>query len=489
MAVAGCSVIKTTQQQADLACPKKGPLICPVAQDSPERNLDLKRVSHGANYFLPLQRLKFEASRSFKKVGDIKKQKAEVEQNLQTVEKSIEDTEQRIKVETKDLETLTKTDPKKTKEKEFSVQKQRTVIDLLGARLKTLKNDKARLTKAKSVLDEALAVAPNDDNALIPQYKFDLKLQAPEPDPAFALQADFRHMPWRDDDLKLSVTEDGLLSSSKTESTDQTGEILVQIAKTVAFFVSGTPSVPQTVQFLKGPDDKSRPTVFAKPFVYKPIFDPTNPPEIDDINVKLLTHHLAPYCLRVTGVASNKTSSPHSVGIEKNRGVPGLVYRSRLPYKVEIIELTDPDPIIKDSAGLPNELCGVQTRSLKDTNATMKPSGHPIDSSIVLLPNKGPVGLIPFKAGSFVKTVHDVEFKNGLLTKWDTNKPSEILAIVRVPLDIVDGIFEGLSKLVPFQTKQVTNESDLLKAQAELFKSQTELLEAQRSLEAASAAQ
>jgi len=47
---------------------------------------------------------------------------------------------------------------------------------------------------------------------------------------------------------------------------------------------------------------------------------------------------------------------------------------------------------------------------------------YPLQSALMLLPQAGERGLVPIKGRAFTKTVNDVTFENGMLTKWDTSR-------------------------------------------------------------------
>lgn len=126
---------------------------------------------------------------------------------------------------------------------------------------------------------------------------------------------------------------------------------------------------------------------------------------------------------------------------------PGLLYRRVLPYVISITQKYADEPI-------------------------------PIQSALVMLPNEGPVSVVPYTAGPFVKTVHDVEFKDGLLTKWDANKPSESLAVVRLPVELAKASVSVLTEVFKLRVDLTNQKTSLLEAQ----KAQIEAADALRKL-------
>ena len=58
----------------------------------------------------------------------------------------------------------------------------------------------------------------------------------------------------------------------------------------------------------------------------------------------------------------------------------------------------------------------------------------PIETTIAVLPQIGPISCIAMRSSVFVKTVDDFVYDNSLLVSWDASPPSEILEIVRLPV-------------------------------------------------------
>lgn len=332
--------------------------------------------------------------------------------------------------------------------------------------------EKEAAAELVAAAEEAAAVADLGPACVVPTYSYSLKLLPVEPDLRYVFRAKLAHRPWRDDELTIKTTANGLLSSAKLTATDRTGDILVEIAKTISFFLGG-PVTPL-------PEDEGKrapcPTRLTHPpFSLKTVFDPSIfPGAVDDskndtydlsgaleddglktqlgaeVNRQLEALN-APFALFVDdgGKSSAKDLPLQSENLiaareqsgekQAEKSLPGLIYRRPLPYKIELREAVPVDGTVALA---------------------------PVHSSIVFVPNEGPIGLVPYKAGAFVKTVYDVSFEEGMLTSWDANRPAELYAVWRVPLQIVDGVFEGLSKLIPLRIDQAKNEGQLLELQA-----------------------
>jgi hypothetical protein len=101
----------------------------------------------------------------------------------------------------------------------------------------------------------------------------------------------------------------------------------------------------------------------------------------------------------------------------------GICYRGTLPYRVSL------------------EALG-QTRS-----------------TLVHLPNHGPLMALPLPRHAFVKTKHIVGLRNGMIESYTIDKPSSALAIVSWPLDVYDAVVSTTAKIV--QLKIDTSRSSL----------------------------
>jgi hypothetical protein len=120
--------------------------------------------------------------------------------------------------------------------------------------------------------------------------------------------------------------------------------------------------------------------------------------------------------LNVTLMAPASSAIPAS----SNAGAPtpgidcsvGICYRGTLPYRVSL------------------EALG-QTRS-----------------TLVHLPNHGPLMALPLPRHAFVKTKHTVGLRNGMIESYTIDKPSSALAMVSWPLDVYDAVISTTTKIV-----------------------------------------
>lgn len=84
------------------------------------------------------------------------------------------------------------------------------------------------------------------------------------------------------------------------------------------------------------------------------------------------------------------------------------------------------------------------------------------------LPQAGPVSILPLDASPFVKTVHDVQFADGVVTSWSSDRPSMLLAIAKVPLQALDFATSQISKILTARVTIINDTQTLREAQCDV---------------------
>ena len=124
---------------------------------------------------------------------------------------------------------------------------------------------------------------------------------------------------------------------------------------------------------------------------------------------------------------------------------------------------------------------------VKDNEARLKQCDagklYPVATTLVMLPNSSPISVIPYKANPLVTTVHDVTFQNGVVTGWEYERGSEILEIVRLPVEIARSIVSIPTDLIQLRINQSSADNNLLVAQQLQIESELRLLALQRCIE------
>ena len=95
-------------------------------------------------------------------------------------------------------------------------------------------------------------------------------------------------------------------------------------------------------------------------------------------------------------------------------------------------------------------------------------------------PQLGSVGRIDFWRRAFIEAKGEADFSNGSLVRIKYTKPSELLAIARLPVGILETLFGIPSKLFETETGRVQGRAKLIEAETNLIKARIELLEKKR---------
>ncbi len=90
----------------------------------------------------------------------------------------------------------------------------------------------------------------------------------------------------------------------------------------------------------------------------------------------------------------------------------------------------------------------------------------------VYLPAPNRIIKTPIRRSLFVEKKYTLDFSNGLLQKNTINKPSEVLAFITIPFNILDALFSLPAKILSIQ---ISNEKSLEKIKLELEKETTAL--------------
>ncbi|MEO1241048.1 MAG: hypothetical protein AAFX54_04005 [Pseudomonadota bacterium] len=413
-------------------------------------------TTQGVSYFLPKRNIKLSFTRT---IADKK-----VEATLTNAKKKLgelETAEKQAKADAAKAKALYQSIPDGSAAKEDAKKAKETAEGKRKVAMNAVSDQKTKVQTAQEAVQAFRRCTLEGGSTTAgaqPCYNDSIKLTLmdPVPDPRYFFVTNMKRTGLRDDEFQIKTTADGLLSSSTGTFTDRTGDIIVEIAKIVGV-VAAPPTaaaVPltETVQ----PDDGCTPG----PFKYEHIFDPGAPNTVEIDKIKSdLAKRCANYrvaltrpntnCERTNDVClaprqnNNNAPSQKAQGKDPLSYAPGLFYRRPLPYIVSVID------------------CGKKCQ----TTAERGSPNVNLQSSLFMLPNNGPISYVPFRASPFVKTVYDVKFDKGLLTQWDADRPSEVLAVVRLPLEIIKAPFEALSEVLVLKVDYSSNAKALYEAQ------------------------
>lgn len=232
------------------------------------------------------------------------------------------------------------------------------------------------------------------------------------PDPNLQFVLNYRPAATAEDDVKITIGKNGLLSKVAVTTEDKTGAIvlkLIEIGKEAAKIGAIFGEAGETL-------------------VYDTTFDPFDRAASSQVKRDLENFGFSYRLVRKSGGAD----------IAKN-----VVTVHQIQSRVS----------------------GVAFRPVFAYDLILRHQGRNISMQTVLLPNEAEILTIPITRAAFVKKVTTVGFDDGLLTEVDINKPSEALAFMEIPLAIVKAIVAVPGELIQLKFDTTKGKTDLLTQQ------------------------
>ncbi|MFN0200487.1 MAG: hypothetical protein ACKVTZ_03155 [Bacteroidia bacterium] len=257
-------------------------------------------------------------------------------------------------------------------------------------------------------------------------------------DPAHRYYLTFNASAWSDDTVKIEFSPEGFLKRIETITDDKTGAIIEKLAELGTKIAEAAAMIPEFVD---------RDMVETK-MMYTTVFDPFNLVEMQRVNQEL--------------AAINK-----SVSVE-----------------VRLIDVAD----IDDKKGVINfdkPVGGIYARPIASAELTMK-AGTSIQRHLFTLPHPLKVHFVAMTRPRFIKSSFSMDFDMGFPKSIAVQRPSQLLSILQVPINVLSTILALPSKLIwgngtPFQNNN--NAANVATAQIQQqLDSQKSMLQLQQEL-------
>lgn len=295
------------------------------------------------------------------------------------------------------------------------------------------------------------------------------------PDPTARYVADFNHRPWRDDNLHLSMTN-GLLTSSSLVSQDQTPAAVASIASTIVSLTSALSPLgslkSMSVNSFMAEPRAAAPSVNCQ-YSLTEVFDPAIEAEVARVNDSLAVKRRYDRYLRIRvdipGTAWGRPSAQFPVFLQSTPSHPapptwsgtaedGLFYRMATP----VVVTADYDSRATDQ----NSSC--QIASI--------PTVTPVN---VIVPDTrlGQERRVEATAGWLTTTTLGLTFSNGMLTDRSVQRPSEILALVGIPANIINQYMTILTNFLQFRVNYATSDATIATQRANALTAQINQLQ------------
>lgn len=447
---------------------------CATIRSTPRSNNEL---ASGVTYYLPKREVKVTAERKLLKKDDLEKTIATKKTELEAITTSIKTIEATIKTAGNRL---------KAPSVQSNVAAAATVGEELAIATGDLDLAKAKKTAVETEIKNAEAslriLEAGPANSCAFSYSAAIELLAPVADTRLRLVADAFHSPLRDDDTKLAVNNAGLFTTANVIAADRTGDILVEIASAFAGLGGGAGN-PLAFEGSPKPASPAECGKLPTKFAYR--LDPSDPDALTKTNDELKEAGF-PFRLQVPTMADSYTIvDARSEIFDRQRVVGKPSSGNEHRYELgEALRHQGTNGALFYRTALPQTIILRQCESGTDCS----PDGAdtvPIEATITMLPQIGPISYIPMRSSAFVKTVDDVVFDNGMLVSWNASRPSEILEIVRLPVKILKSVVSVPAEIVRLRIDLSDQQKGLAASQQAQIAAQAKLAKIQACVEAA----
>jgi hypothetical protein len=284
------------------------------------------------------------------------------------------------------------------------------------------------------------------------------------PDPSTRYLLKLQSSAFRSDTFDMTTTASGLLQTADIEQKDETGEVLINLARSIASIQSPGGASNLTEANIQKNTEKTKPTSRCKQLAWEPrkldfVIDPANPDDWTRVSAGISAAAKVgglgvadpeefPYTLSLAERSRALVSG--GVSIATTNSGPGIYYRRERPLVVDI-------DLEKQRVG----------------------------NVVLMVPNGAPVDALDMEATSFVTNKSTLGFSNGMLVKVHQTRPSPALAIVSVPWKISEAILTQIGDLLTLRIDVTRNEKTLATEEAALLQQLKEIVEAQEALDTA----
>lgn len=284
------------------------------------------------------------------------------------------------------------------------------------------------------------------------------------PDPSTRYLLKLQSSAFRSDTFDMTTTASGLLQTADIEQKDETAEVLINLARSIASIQSpgGAPNLTEA-NILEN-YEKPKPTSRCKQLAWEPrkldfVIDPANPDDWTRV----------------------------SAGISAAAKVGGLggAGPEEFPYTLSLAERSRALVSGGGSLATVGSGAGIYYRRERPLVVDIDLEKQRVGNVILMVPNGAPVDALDMAATSFVTNKSTLGFSNGMLVKVHQTRPSPALAIVSVPWKISEAILTQIGYLLTLRIDVTRNEKTLATEEAALLQQLKEIVEAQEALDTA----
>lgn len=269
------------------------------------------------------------------------------------------------------------------------------------------------------------------------------------PDRNYLMRMTYNPSPTYHDAIRVTMSPEGLLSEVETTFRDEGPAIvakLAELATALAKVPSGL-SLPRKKAAVGNRRYETRTRLLSTLMV-----DPTDPASYQS--------QLANYGITLEATPSLGGADACCTLVPERPCEPvctksGVCYRPVIPFDVGI-----------RSGGILISGIGVEVE-------------HGIQD-VYMLPNRSPVVCLPIERVAFVESSFHLTFDRGLLTSMSTNKPSEVLGFLEIPIRVAKAIVSIPAELFQFKVTHYENARAAASSEQQALEAIRELQKAQQ---------
>lgn len=285
---------------------------------------------------------------------------------------------------------------------------------------------------------------------------------------------EYRPSAFADDRLCVARGANGLLTSISLIATDRTSDVAVRLVELASLVATAGGSSPLLPVGKLSEGEQAATIVWDKDPFISVAFDPDDPTEVEDMQAAIrsgLRSHLQQLDAvnRANGVATAVSDKLKPL-LENDAPLVDVAGGRAVPVAGEPARASD------------GSIRGVYFRSTVNRQFTLAPKvGGVTRSAAVQWPDAASTRTLDIERTFAVAKTYKVALQNGVLTKFEVEKPSEALAAATLPLDMAGAVIEVPARFFTAIGRSLKSETSALAAQAELLKAEIELEKVRRA--------
>lgn len=256
------------------------------------------------------------------------------------------------------------------------------------------------------------------------------------------------------DTVDVEMTKDGLLTHVCGTAVDERANVFQGVLDIATMLATGVPAKTRALKY------DERPRIVAR---YE--LDPVDPVDLARVRKELQGFGITFTLERQSDCPVATSGAGCCTTCDSTQ--PGIYYRLPIPYRMSL------------------KPAGVYRISPPQPPGTFTGEWDYLDGGsdwTVLLPNEAVCMFAPVSRAAFVTRKTELYFDRGMLTKVVTDKPSELLGFVKIPVDALSTILAIPAELLTLRIKKAGDEADLAAKRKAAAEGEKQLLDAQRDV-------